>query len=407
MATVGINPVGLKKKPTYNELVNYIEDDPDKIKFPDRTAKYLRNSFQLSQLDGYGMQEMENQQLQAMKQQMRDQEISRLADHLGVSASSLRTAGNELSREASVSGGLSPPEVRSTGGTEYGSIPSIPTDSPQQPRNLMSEFASMVVGAARSSAEIPIRYAQQFSMATDDEIDDAVAQRQAEALTDEYERSLTWAGRRDLFVGDMREQMLQHYADIGIQPRSVVPSLREAINRIPPHAFPNLSDFNNAIQNLRRTDPVIQYFQNLPDSPDTLTLARQGTGASPLALQDSPSTLEQNLESVMEQEGYGSTSPPPVEDIPVPETPPRETGSSSSPASGKPRLQFSTALEHVHWQKLYNALVEHNNANPDDPIEIPQLATGQGSGPRNTSNLKKALMTKYTLVAPSSTRSRR
>lgn len=364
MATVGINPVGLRKKPTYNELVNYIEDDPDKIKFPDRTAKYLRNSFQLSQLDGYGMQEMEHQQLQAMKQQMRDQEISRLADHLGVSASSLRTAGNELSREASVRGGLSPPEVTPAGGTEYGSIP---TGSPQQPRNLTSEFASMVVGglesafrAARTSADIPIRYAEHFSMATDDDIDDAVAQRQAEALTDQYERALTLAGRRDLFVGDMREAMLQHYEDIGIQPRSVVPSLREAINRIPPHAFPNLSDFNNAIQNLRRTDPVIQYFQNLPDSPDTLTLARQGTGASPLALQDSPSTLEQNLESVMEQEGYGATSPLPVEDIPVPETPPR-----------RPHYYLPVEKKSSITNKMLKDILKgYNEQHPDNTVDV-------------------------------------
>ena len=63
----GIDPTGLRKIPTYNELVDYIEEDPDTIRYPDRTAKLLRNSLELSQLDGYGMQEMERQQMEQMK----------------------------------------------------------------------------------------------------------------------------------------------------------------------------------------------------------------------------------------------------------------------------------------------------------------------------------------------------
>ena len=34
--------------PTYEELIDYIERDPVKIKYPNRSAKFLRNSFQLS-----------------------------------------------------------------------------------------------------------------------------------------------------------------------------------------------------------------------------------------------------------------------------------------------------------------------------------------------------------------------
>ena len=38
----------LKTLPTYEELIDYIERYPYKIKYPDRSAKFLRNSFQLS-----------------------------------------------------------------------------------------------------------------------------------------------------------------------------------------------------------------------------------------------------------------------------------------------------------------------------------------------------------------------
>ena len=46
-----MSKLGLKPKPTYEELVNYISKDSDKIKYPNRKAKLLRGSFHQSQLD--------------------------------------------------------------------------------------------------------------------------------------------------------------------------------------------------------------------------------------------------------------------------------------------------------------------------------------------------------------------
>ena len=57
---------GLKKKPTLNELITQIETEHNTIKNPDRTATFVRNSFELSQLDGEGMREMEQQRAQQM-----------------------------------------------------------------------------------------------------------------------------------------------------------------------------------------------------------------------------------------------------------------------------------------------------------------------------------------------------
>jgi len=53
MAKVSRMTDGLKRRPTYEEAVDYIENDKDKIEYPDRTAKELRNTFELSQLDGW------------------------------------------------------------------------------------------------------------------------------------------------------------------------------------------------------------------------------------------------------------------------------------------------------------------------------------------------------------------
>ena len=57
-------PYGLKQKPTLTEVTTQIETEPNTINYPDRTATLVRNSFELSQLDGEGMREMEQQQAQ-------------------------------------------------------------------------------------------------------------------------------------------------------------------------------------------------------------------------------------------------------------------------------------------------------------------------------------------------------
>ena len=57
----GHTVAGLRRKPTYMEVVEYIENDPDRIKYPDRKAQIMRNSFELSQLDGLGPLEVDRQ----------------------------------------------------------------------------------------------------------------------------------------------------------------------------------------------------------------------------------------------------------------------------------------------------------------------------------------------------------
>ena len=52
----------LRKKPTFNELVNYLEVDQPTIKYPDRTATFLRNSNYLTQFDGDNFIDLEEQE---------------------------------------------------------------------------------------------------------------------------------------------------------------------------------------------------------------------------------------------------------------------------------------------------------------------------------------------------------
>ena len=59
---------GLHRHQTYDELVGEINRPLD-IKYPDRKASQLRFSNWLSQLDSEGVKSLEQQQLNAMKEQ--------------------------------------------------------------------------------------------------------------------------------------------------------------------------------------------------------------------------------------------------------------------------------------------------------------------------------------------------
>jgi len=55
-----VNKVGLKKRESFNEIVNYIQTDKTKIKYPDRRATFLMKTNQfLSLLDTDGLEEQE------------------------------------------------------------------------------------------------------------------------------------------------------------------------------------------------------------------------------------------------------------------------------------------------------------------------------------------------------------
>ena len=66
---------GLRKRPTYNEVVNYFENEQPIIKYPNRTASFLRNSPYLSQFDGDSWIDLEEQENKITKQKLLEEEI--------------------------------------------------------------------------------------------------------------------------------------------------------------------------------------------------------------------------------------------------------------------------------------------------------------------------------------------
>ena len=59
--------INIRKKPTFNELINYLEIKQPKIKYPDRMATFLRNSHYLSQFGNLLDVEAQHKQIQRNK----------------------------------------------------------------------------------------------------------------------------------------------------------------------------------------------------------------------------------------------------------------------------------------------------------------------------------------------------
>ena len=77
-----LNYDGLKKRDTYDEIIDYLQNKQEKIKYPDRLAKQIRNTPQLSNLldgDGEDIENIKDQQNDKIIIAMREQIIKQLA----------------------------------------------------------------------------------------------------------------------------------------------------------------------------------------------------------------------------------------------------------------------------------------------------------------------------------------
>ena len=70
-AMYGINKVGLRERPSYDQLIGYLQGGQEKIRYPDRFAKRVRESPQLSNLldgEGFSINDINEQQMNHAKE---------------------------------------------------------------------------------------------------------------------------------------------------------------------------------------------------------------------------------------------------------------------------------------------------------------------------------------------------
>ena len=83
----GINYKGHKPRPTFEELV-HLEDYP--VAYPDRSTTFTRNSPLLTQLDGIGMMELQEQQRREMIERQKEDIFRQIASSSEYSLNELR-----------------------------------------------------------------------------------------------------------------------------------------------------------------------------------------------------------------------------------------------------------------------------------------------------------------------------
>ncbi len=95
----------LRKRPHYGEMINEIELHPPKIKYPDRTATFLRNTQYMSRFDGdQSFINLEEQEQNMAKEQLLQQELRNMARTQGTTHALLQaTSRHSTPRYASSS----------------------------------------------------------------------------------------------------------------------------------------------------------------------------------------------------------------------------------------------------------------------------------------------------------------
>ena len=136
--------IGLKVKKTYEQLIGVAVDDKlYNIKFPNRDAKFLREGFVLSQLDGEGMAQMEKQQEMASKQAFKESLLKQIAINTGSNLSDLRSEHDQETRTERINNAIRPlPDfpswatydmARDDGDSSYDTPINTPFNTPGQP----------------------------------------------------------------------------------------------------------------------------------------------------------------------------------------------------------------------------------------------------------------------------------
>ena len=121
---------GLKQRPKYDDIVNCLFNDQQLLRYPNRFAKQIREHPYMTQLDGDGFMEMQDQQEAITKQQLINQQIHNIVNNTYLSEAQARaTTGNAPDIQAPSPS--QPPQPPPGGAPEHGAgrMPRAPANT--------------------------------------------------------------------------------------------------------------------------------------------------------------------------------------------------------------------------------------------------------------------------------------
>ena len=160
------NQAELRRRPTYNELIQEIEEDV-RIVLPNRKAKFLRDSPYLSYLDNETYLEVEDQQKQIAIQQQTEQSIRQEAAATGQTASVLRAVSTRTGTGGDYLVAGRPSQTKTADPDDFFS-PSSPSGEPNIPGS-MSMATPELKAALNQSEPKPLNLSSLFADIADEQ----------------------------------------------------------------------------------------------------------------------------------------------------------------------------------------------------------------------------------------------
>ena len=173
------NQSELRRRPTYNELIQEISEDY-KVVFPDRRAKFLRDSPYLSYLDNETYLEVEDQQKQLGIQQQTEQTIRQEAAATGQTASVLRAVSTRTGTGGDYLVAGAPSQTKATDPDDFFS-PSSPSGEPNIPGS-MSMATPELKAALNQSEPKPLNLSSLFADVVDAQPHEQLAEQLSQNL---------------------------------------------------------------------------------------------------------------------------------------------------------------------------------------------------------------------------------
>ena len=100
---------GLRQRPKYDEIVSYLTDYQQMLRYPNRFAKQMREHPYMTQLDGDGFMEMQDQQEAINKQQLINQQVQHIVNNTYISEAQARATVGRAEPDIQASAPAQPP----------------------------------------------------------------------------------------------------------------------------------------------------------------------------------------------------------------------------------------------------------------------------------------------------------
>ena len=178
MAKFKVSYNGLHKRDSYEGLIDYLENKQDKVKFPNREAKFLRDSPQYQSLLSQGFTEVEEQQLNKIKEEQEEHAVIKTSNDTNETAKEVKVVASQTDKQLIVktqsSGTQSQIETKSSGtqsqidtkssGSQYIPIQTKSSYTQSQPETKSSGTQSQIETKSTYTQAAPLM----FDMTTQD-----------------------------------------------------------------------------------------------------------------------------------------------------------------------------------------------------------------------------------------------